>query len=211
MNVVLGNKNIEINEREFAELSKCYDEVVIDLGTGDGRYIYKNALKFKDSFFVGIDPSETQLREYSKKAVRKKLPNVMFVVGSVEQLPSELLNSAKKIFINLPWGSLLSTLVLPNDKNLKSIGNLLKDDGILQAIVGYHENLEPAETDRLNLPDLNQNYIENKLAPAYEKLGFSLKKVENIKKKDLKKIETTWAKKLSFGKDREIFKLTFQK
>lgn len=211
MNVVLGNKNIQINTQEFKDLTKCYDEVAIDLGTGDGRFVYKNALKFRDTFFVGIDPSESQLREYSKKAVRKKLPNVMFVVGSVEQLPNELENSAHKIYINLPWGSLLNTVVKPERNQLNKIAGVLKENGLLQTTVGYHKNLEPSEIKRLNLPRLTQDYIENTLALEYKKLGFSLQKTEKVKRVDLKKLETTWAKKLSFGKDRKIFKLSFTK
>jgi len=211
VNVVLGNKNIEINAQEFKDLAKCYDEVVIDIGTGDGRFIYKNALKFKDSFFVGIDPSDSQLREYSKKALRKKLPNIMFVVGSLEQLPNELENSAQKMFINLPWGSLLEATVKPENKLINNISKLLKNGGLLQIMVGYHEDQEPSETVRLNLPDLDQTYIDNNLTKEYKKLGFSIQKIEKFNKTDLKKIETTWAKKLSFGKDRNIFKLTFKK
>ncbi|MFC1755838.1 methyltransferase domain-containing protein [Patescibacteria group bacterium] len=211
MNVVLGNKKIEIDKKELNELTKCYEGVIIDLGTGDGRFVFKNALKEKDFFFMGIDPSEKQLLEYSKKAVRKKLPNLMYVVGSVEQLPIELENVAQKIYINLPWGSLLSSVVNPNKEIVKNIGNLLKKSGSLEITVGYHEQSEPSETERLNLPDLNEDYINSGLAPVYKECGFELSNLEKIEKKDLKKIETTWSKKLSFGKDRDVFKLVFNK
>lgn len=211
MNVVLGNKNIEISAQEFKDLAKCYDEVAIDLGTGDGRFVYKNALEFKDVFYVGINPNASQLRDYSKKAVRKKLPNVMFVVGSIELIPEELHDWAQKIYINLPWGSLLSGVVRAETSVVENIKKLFKNGGILEMVVGYHENLEPSETERLKLPDLTENYINNDLAKKYEEFGFSLQKVEKLKKSELKKIETTWSKKLSFSKDRDVFRVVFGK
>jgi len=208
---VLGNKKTEIDKNELNDLAKCYDGVIIDIGTGDGRFVFKKALLKKDFFFIGIDPSEKQLLEYSKKTVRKKLPNLIYAVGSVEQLPNELENVAQKIYINLPWGSLLSSVVSPNKEIINNIGNLLKDDGNLEITLGYHEQSEPSEIERLNLPELNENYINSNLVPIYKECGFELSSVEKIEKKDLKKIETTWSKKLSFGKDRDVFKLVFDK
>jgi len=211
VNVVLGNKKLQIDKKELNGLVKCYDKVILDLGTGDGRFVYKSAIANPDFFYIGMDPSEKQLLEYSKKAVRKKLPNVIFVVGSVENLPVELVSSSQKIYINLPWGSLLSNVVLPNKDVVKNISELLAPDEELEIVVGYHQDSEPSETERLSVPELSLDYIEKNLVPVYKKCGFTVKNIEQINKGDLKKIETTWSKKLSFGKKRDIFRIVFRK
>ncbi|GAG22056.1 unnamed protein product, partial [marine sediment metagenome] len=38
-----------------------------------------------------------------------------------------------------------------------------------------------------------------------------LEKLETLSKEDLKNFESTWCKKLRFGKDRPLFHLLFQK
>ena len=208
---MLGNKNIELSKEELLGLTKCYDKTIIDLGTGDGRFVYKSAVDNPDFFYIGIDPSEKQLKNYSIKSVRKKLPNVFFCLGSIELLPKELINTANKVFILLPWGTLLKNVVLPSRENAKKLCSLLKTGGELEIIFGYYQEFEPSEIERLELPPLSKDYIENVIIPNLCANGFEYVSLQQIKKTDLKKIETTWSKKLSFGKIREIFKLTLTK
>jgi len=207
----MGNKNIELNRKELLGLTKCYDKTIVDLGTGDGRFVYKNAVKNPDFFYVGVDPSEKQLKIYSVKAVKKKLPNVIFCLGSIDNLPNELENLANKVFVLLPWGTLLKNVILPSRENVIKLHNLLKTGGELEIVFGYHQEFEPSETERLKLPPLSKSYIENVIIPDLCKYGFEHVSLQQITKKDLKQIETTWSKKLSFGKMREIYKLTLIK
>jgi len=180
------------------------DKIIIDLGTGDGRFVYKNALKNPNNFHIGIDPSD-KFNKYQKKVNRKKLTNVQFITGSIEIVPKNL-PKADEVYINLPWGSLLKIVIQPNN-----FPDLLKPEGLLQIIFGYHKNLEPSEAKRLDLPEISENYIKTYIIPKFEKAGFSLREFCVLEKKDLKKVETTWAKKLSFGNNRPVFKLIFKK
>lgn len=201
---------MEINEKELDGLIKCYNKTIIDLGTGDGRFVFKGALENEDYFYIGVDPSEKQLRKYSKKSVRKKLPNVIFCLGSIEILPRELINKADNLVVNLPWGSLLQNIVLPSQETCRKLHKLLKTGGELEIVFGYHQEFEPAEVERLELPSLSKEYIKASIIPVFEKHGFKLMELKRINKKQLKKLETTWSKKLAFGKMRKIFKLTLK-
>jgi 16S rRNA (adenine(1408)-N(1))-methyltransferase len=209
--VVAGNKTYDINEKELNKLIKCYDGTVIDLGTGDGRFVYQSALKKPNLFYIGIDPSQKQLEIYSKKVVRKKLPNVIFCLGSLEHLPLELKNKADRLVVNLPWGTLLQNIVLPSREPIQNLVGMMKRGGILDITLGYHQELEPSETARLNLPDLSEEYIKNVLVPKLEEYNLTQKKIQKMGRKKLRNMMTTWSKKLSFGKMRQTYRLSMTK
>lgn len=211
MRLVVGNQQKEIGGQEFKKITNGFKWVELDLGTGDGRFIFKNALAYPETLFVGIDPSEKQLEIYSRKAVRNKLMNAMFVIGSIEHLPSELFSSANRLYITLPWGTLLETIVKPTQSKVSELAEILKSHGELEIVLGYSPEFEPSETKRLNLPEIDTELIKNSIVPIFKNCGFELKKLETLNKEQLKNIETTWAKKLKFGKDRKIYRIVFQK
>lgn len=211
MKIIKGNKTIESTTDELDKLISNFDHVQIDLGTGDGLYVYKQALKNPKNLYMGIDPSSKMLEINSVKAVRKKLKNVLFVLGSVEHLPFELIHKADSIVINLPWGSLLYSVAKPDEKVLKNILTLLKKSGTLEIIFGYTKDLEPSETQRLDLDDIDLNYIKNSVIPVYETLGLNNCSVEQLSNTEIRKIETSWAKKISTKNVRPFFNLTFVK
>ena len=208
---MIGNKKTDLSREELIGLAKCYDKTIIDLGTGDGRFVYKSAEKNPDKYYIGVDPSEKQLLVYSKRALRKKLTNVIFCLGSIEIPPKELMGLADVAFILLPWGTLLKNIVLPSREISKKISELIKRNGKLEIIFGYHQEFEPAEVERLDLPPLSKEYVNNTIIPEFEKHGFELSSLQELTKGDLKQLETTWSKKLSFGKMRQIFKITLTK
>ncbi len=209
MEIVKGNKTLKITTNELNNLINKYNKVVLDMGTGDGRFIYKQALNTPTTFFMGIDPSEKQLKVYSKEANKKKLENVLFVVGSIENLPEEL-NTVKfdELYINLPWGTLLENIVKPTEITLNKLFNLSKVSGKIYITFGYTPETEPSEVSRLKLPEIDENYLKNIVIKKFEEY-FKLEKFEIIQKEQLKNLNTTWGNKLAFGSDRPIFMLTF--
>lgn len=209
MRLVVGNKINEIDKSALQEITSKFDRVEVDLGTGDGRFVYQNALKNPNTLFIGIDPAEKQLEIYSKKALRKKLGNALFVVGSFEIIPEELKGVTNKVYIILPWGTLLENLVKPTYESIKKLSDLLQKDGEIEITFGYAPELEPHETKRLNLPEINKTLIEKDIIPRFEKYGYHLKAFSTLEKSQLSRVETTWAKRLKYSGDRNIFKLVF--
>ena len=67
---------------------------MIDLGTGDGLFVYQSARENPRKFYIGIDPSPRPLEKISEKIHRKAekggLPNALFLQASLEDLPREL-------------------------------------------------------------------------------------------------------------------------
>ncbi len=212
MKIVKGNKTIELNSAEFKSFIAEFPYIHIDLGTGDGRFVYENALKDRAGLYIGIDPAEKQLKEYSIKAVKKKLENALFVVASVELLPKEFGSVADKVSIILPWGSLLEKIANPEEVWARNITDMLKPDGELELLFGYAPNLEPSEVERLNLPFLSLELVKDQIIPSFTRLGgMKLQEFRELLKEQLKSYPTSWAKKLTYGRDRVIYSLLFKR
>lgn len=206
MKSIKGNKTVDLSLAEFGDLRAKFEKVVVDLGTGDGRFIYKSALAEPDTLFVGVDPAPKQTEEFSKKAARKGVENVLFIVGSFELLPKELMGCADKLYIILPWGTLLKAIAEPTDKDLTTLRGLLKDNAEIEIIFGYDSGLEPTQTNRLELDGIDENKVIQKFGGA----GFKLLKSLLLTGSELGELESTWGKRISSTRERRIFKLVFQ-
>lgn len=210
MIVITGDKKNELDKETFRNMCGKYEKVILDLGTGDGRFVFKNALKNKSTLYIGLDPAEKQIQIYSKKSNRRRLKNALYVIGSLENLPDELYSTVDKIFINLPWGTLLEKIVKSNETYIRELSTILKKDGEIEIIFGYLPELEPSETERLSLPLIENESDVLKTFSTFKKT-FEVIEMKRLLKEDLDKIETTWAKKLKFGKDRFIYKIVLRK
>ena len=211
MKTIKGNKKLNFSREEVLETISGYNQVEVDLGTGDGRFVFKMAKQNPDTFFIGVDPSEPQLAEFSKKANRQKLENVMFVIGSIEVFPEELMGLASKLYINLPWGTLLKETIQPSQKTLATLNQLLTPNAELEILLGYDPAFEPSETSRLNLPEISLEFLTTQTIITYKAGGYENTEISELQKVDLSNIETTWGKKLAHGNPRKIFRLKFVK
>ena len=138
------------------------------------------------------------------------MKNALYVIGSLENLPDELYSTVDKIFINLPWGTLLEKIVKSNETYTNELFKILKKNGEIEIIFGYVPELEPSETERLDLPVIENESDVLKAFSTFKKI-FEVIEMKRLLKDELEKIETTWAKKLKFGKDRFIYKIVLRK
>ena len=87
------------------------EAITVDVGTGDGLFVYKCAQRDPQRFFIGVDANRRPLEKISEKIYRRPakggLPNVLFVQAAVENLPAELQGIATEVHVQFPWGSLL--------------------------------------------------------------------------------------------------------
>src|SRR6185369_3458422 len=107
METIRGKVSLDLDLNGLKDRVENYERVVLDLGTGDGRYVHFLADKNPDWFVIGIDSCRENLRESS----RTKSPNVLFIAASAQDLPDELSGLISHITINFPWGSLLESLL----------------------------------------------------------------------------------------------------
>lgn len=209
MRILIGKRIEEVDSVEFENLIKGYKSLIIDIGTGEGEFVYKKAKQDKDAMFIGIDTSVDSMQQYSLKSAKKPekggLKNVVYMVANADNLPDDLLCKADKIFINLPWGSLRDGIIKGEHSFLNSIRKIAKENASLEIYISYCNLYEKQEIESRSLPTLTDSYLCNELKAIYKRYGINITQVSVLNNEDLKKIETKWAKKLGYGKKRDVF------
>lgn len=188
--------------------------VVIDIGTGDGRFVSAAARANPNKFYIGIDANAKPLEKISMKATRKSskggLPNVLFIQAAVENLPAELDDAADEIHIHFPWGSLLRAVSLGDENVLRALRRISAPGCLLEIIIGIDEERDKSEIERLNLPKLSRDYLECVLLPKYAVAGFKILESGVLNSSEWSKLETSWARKLQGGANRKVTYLILQ-
>jgi 16S rRNA (adenine(1408)-N(1))-methyltransferase len=186
----------------------------MDIGTGDGRFVYRAALENPRKFYIGVDANARPLEKISTKATRKPAkggaPNALFVQAAVEDLPFEFDGTADEIHIHFPWGSLLQAVALGNEVVLRSLRRISAPECLLEIVIGIDPVRDKTEIERLGLPVLDAAYLKYVLVPKYEAAGFFLVELDSMDASEWPKLETSWARKLQGGDGRRVSCLVFE-
>ncbi|MCL5057248.1 MAG: hypothetical protein M1130_04475 [Actinobacteria bacterium] len=206
---IVRGKKIENGGLDLRELASGYSSVIVDLGTGDGRFVYKMAREQPRNLFIGIDAAAENMMEYSSRAVKKPpkggASNAVYISAGAEDLPAEMSGLADKIYVILPWGSLLEGIVKGSGEILGGIAGAARPGAALELFFTYSHLHEEGEIGRRELPALSLEYIENTMTLLYREKGILLGEKEIITNEELRRYETHWARKLGFGKNRTVF------
>lgn len=188
--------------------------VVLDIGTGDGRFVYRSAAENPNKFYIGIDANAAPLKKISMKATRKPakggLANVLFIQAAIENLPEELTGAADEIHIHFPWGSLLKSVALGDCDVLAALRRVAAPECVLEIIIGIDEERDKTEIERLALPRLSAGYLQKTLIPKYEAAGFQLLESGALDPADWSRLETSWARRLQSNDNRRCVYLVLQ-
>lgn len=180
------------------------------MGTGDGSYVIKQARKFPNTFFIGIDTNTENLDHSSRQTAffseKKGLRNALFVRAGVENLPLELSGLASSLTVLLPWGSLLKTVAKPDLTLVAELRRLCAEKASLQVVFGYEAATEQKVIEELGLPETTSTHLD-KLITLYSEVGFQSLSWKMLSQEELKAIPTTWAKKLAYGKKRQFVEI----
>jgi 16S rRNA (adenine(1408)-N(1))-methyltransferase len=210
LKLVVGRKIAEMNTEEFHQLRARYKSTMVDLGTGDGRFVYRNARTEPDTLCIGIEPQAKAMQEISrklhKKPARGGLSNALFIVASLENLPTTLHHCADTIFVNYPWASLLAAFVVPDLSLLTALAQLAKPQTQLQILLNYSVFEDAAYMQRLGLPDFCESDVTNRLAPALTQIGATIQHYEIFEGPPPS--HTSWAKRLVAGASRKTLAIS---
>ncbi|MCL4531174.1 MAG: class I SAM-dependent methyltransferase [Chloroflexi bacterium] len=188
METIRGKTSLDLDFNGFTERLADYNRIMLDLGTGDGRYVHFLANKFHDRFVIGVDSCRENLHTPS----RTKLRNVLFVIASAQNLPQELNGLASHVTINFPWGSLLESLLDGDISLMQSLASISKSAASIDI--------------RLNSGALNEvgaslNAGTQKIYSNMLQVGWKMNDPVTMNTAALRAFPSTWAKRLAFGRD----------
>ena len=155
---------------------------MLDIGTGDGMFVYRAAIANARKFFIGIDPNRRPLEKISERIYRKAsrggAPNALFVQAAVEDLPPELAGIASEVHVNFPWGSLLRTVAGEDINALRNLRMMCSEDARFKVILGVDPARDKTEIARLQIPQLSLDYIDSTVSLKYQAAGLRSSKAE---------------------------------
>jgi len=205
---ILKDKEV-IDFDSIKSLLKGYSKVIIDLGTGNGKFVYEEAIKNQDIFYIGIDPIGDNIIEYYKKKKKKfksyNLKNLIFVISAIQDIDEDLFNIADEIYINFPWGSLLEGVVKGDSELLKNIYSLAKAGRNIHLTFTYSSIYEVGEIERRDLPALSLEYIDTILRDKFMTSGINVIDYGYLEESKLKSFGTLWSKRIYLSKDRQVY------
>jgi 16S rRNA (adenine(1408)-N(1))-methyltransferase len=189
-------------------LDRTGEGVIIDVGTGDGRFVYQSARENPKKFYIGIDPNTRPLEKISEKIHRKPAkggaPNVLFIQAAVDDLPSELDGVANELHVHFPWGSLLRAMAAGDLAVLQNLRRICSLGALLEVVIGLDPVRDQSEIERLGLIPLSLEFIDKELTSNYAAARFQIIERGIISALEWPEFNTSWAKRLAGNEQRRI-------
>lgn len=182
--------------------------VMLDIGTGDGLFVYQSAQQNPQKFYIGIDANARALEKISEKIHRKPskggLPNILFLQASVEDLPEELNGVADEVHVHFPWGSLLRAVATGEENVLRNLRRVCAPAALLEIVIGLDPERDRTEIARLGLEPLTREFIQTNLIPKYKAAGLQIVEYGEVATPDWSRLKTSWAKRLQGNDARSV-------
>ena len=198
METILGKTSLDLNLTGLQERLTNYQRIMLDLGTGDGRYVHSLAEKNPGWFVIGVDACRENLHEHS----RAKLTNMLFVIASAQNLPPELNGLVSQITINFPWGSLLESLLSGDSNLMRGLESISCSTTLIDLRLNAGALAEAGWT-----LDAGAERIHNNLLQARWQVNAPMM----LNASTLSNFPSTWAKRLAIGRDARAIALNAHK
>jgi 16S rRNA (adenine(1408)-N(1))-methyltransferase len=194
METIRGKTSLNMDSTELHARLSNYNRIILDLGTGDGKFAFCHADHFPNRFVIGVDACRENLHEYS----RTNLPNLLYVIASAQALPPELHGQVSHITINFPWGSLLQSLLDGDIHLMRGLESVLGAGARLEVRLNGGALAEAGWSLEAGVEKIRENL---------QSAGWSLAKPVLLNSDALRKFPSTWAKRLAFGRDPRAFEI----
>ncbi len=110
----------------------------------------------------------------ARRCARAGLRNALFVCASAEHPPEPLLGKADEVFVQLPWGRLLSGVVSGDPDICRGLRALAKAGASLRVTVGASIWCDPVPKEIRGLPELTTGYVSGVLAERFAAHGWKI-------------------------------------
>ncbi|MGZ6392429.1 MAG: hypothetical protein ACXWQZ_24590 [Ktedonobacterales bacterium] len=188
MERLIGSRRHTLQGADLVALVSPYPRVLIDIGTGDGRFVDHFARMHADMFAIGVDACREQLVARSRRAPS----NALYLIANALDLPTELYGLATHLTINFPWGSLLTGLVTGDASLYQRLTAIARPGALLEVRLNAGATAEAG----IDLDSASKSVRRLLVATGFEMQPPSLMSVA-----DLRACPSTWAHRLAFGRD----------
>jgi len=188
MESIRGKMSLELDFNGLKDRLANYNRIILDLGTGDGRYTRYLADKNPDWFIIGVDACRENLRKHSQA----KLHNMLFLIASAQDLPRELNGLVSHITINFPWGSLLESLLADDPLLMRGLESISRESASVDLRLNGGALAEVGTTLEAGAERIYSNMLQG---------GWQVETPALMKASALRTFPSTWAKRLAFGRD----------
>ena len=195
MELIRGKASLDLDLTELKERLTIYKRITLDLGTGDGKFAFCHAGKFPNHFVIGVDSCRENLHEYS----RAKLPNLLYIIASAQNLPQELNGLISNISINFPWGSLLESLLIGDPKLMSGLASISRSVTTVEIRLNGGALTEVGWDLEAGVEKIYANLLE---------AGWQVNIPTLMNTNALRSFPSTWAKRLAFGRDPRAIQLS---
>jgi len=211
---VARGKIEEVDSEKILDLCAIAEAVLLDVGTGDGKFPYRYAKENPSTFCVGIDTIADNLLDTAGKIGRKParggVRNLVLVVSSLEMMPHDFDGFADRITLNFPWAGLLIGAVKPEDETARRLSQLMKPGGTLDMLLNMQVFEDESLREGMDLPPFGIEYVDAELAPGYAKFDVSITGRALLAPGKLPE-RTSWGRHLSVGSGRATMHITGRK
>lgn len=198
MRRVVGKQVVQVSGEEFVSLRAGYRDVLVDVGTGDGKHAYHLARQRPDLLVVGLDANRDNLRQVSARAAAKParggLPNALFLWESAESLPASLRDVAE-VHVLMPWGSLLRGLFAADGVMLRGLTGMCRDGARFLVTLNLHA-WRPPVPEVGPAPEPTPESAMGELAAHYADAGWRLDDAHYLDADEIAALATSWTRRL---------------
>lgn len=210
MRILHGANVIQAPPGWRAQVLALHKRVVIDVGSGDGRWAYESARREPSTHYVALDPDAAALAQYAYRASRKParggVANATFVVAAVEDPPPELHRIATHVGVVFPWAALLRGLLRPDPATLRGLKTLAQPDATFEITLTYDASHDHGASLPPEAPDIDAGLLDSLRAP-YADQGLTIDSIESVTRADALAIPSTWGRRLLHGRNRDVWQL----
>jgi 16S rRNA (adenine(1408)-N(1))-methyltransferase len=188
MEGICGKRACMIDAATLAARIAGYQDILIDIGTGDGRYVQTVARECPSCFAIGIDACRENLRGISRNAP----DNALYIIANALTLPGELRGLATRMTINFPWGSLLAALLAGDPAFLNGLIAITRPSATLEIRLNRGALAEAGYAPEAGVSRITQ---------VLREWGFINRQSMMLDTDALRRYPTTWARRLAYGRD----------
>ncbi|MDW3206531.1 MAG: methyltransferase domain-containing protein [Alphaproteobacteria bacterium] len=176
--IVLGKKTAPLDITDLSERREGRSPVVMDVGTGQGKFVLDMARDFPDKLVIGVDAVAENMAKSARSAgaspKKGGLPNALFVRAAAERLPGPFQGLVDELTVQYPWGSLMRIVSEPSLEHLRLLRGVCRTGASLSVLLNYSVFEDRPYLERLGMGDIEDPADSDVLPEIYGAAGFRM-------------------------------------